>query len=140
VARCSSPTYVSTRSALLLVLLQLSARTASGEELIVPAERGAELFQQYCVLCHGDTGHGDGRAALLQKTRPSDLTRSTRSDAYKLQMIRNGGQSLGRSAGMPAWSQVLSAEDIENVVAFLRTLAQPAVAKEEATSQVIETR
>ena len=122
------------RHAALLLLLPLMAR-AGGEEAAQPAERGAVVFQQYCVLCHGEAGHGDGRAAQLQKTRPSDLTLSRRSDAYKARMIRDGGQALQRSANMPSWSQVLSAEQIDDVVAFLRTLVQPTVAREESSSK-----
>jgi mono/diheme cytochrome c family protein len=119
------------------MLLPLIACTALGEEPSDPAMRGAAVFQQYCVLCHGDAGHGDGRAAGLQKVRPSDLTRSKRSDAYKVRIITKGGAALDRSVSMPSWAQVLSEREIQDLVVFLRTLTRPAVVKKAAPAQVI---
>jgi len=84
--------------------------------------RGRELFQTYCVLCHGSTGKGDGRAAALQKVRPSDLTVSSRSDDYKLQIISDGGVAVKRSEGMPPWKSVLSREQMADVVVYLRAM------------------
>jgi cytochrome c oxidase cbb3-type subunit III len=87
--------------------------------------RGRELFQTYCVLCHGTAGKGDGRAASLQKVRPSDLTVSSRSDEYKLQIITNGGGALTRSESMPAWRTVLSEQQIAEIVVYLRAITKP---------------
>jgi mono/diheme cytochrome c family protein len=99
----------------------------SAEDLDAAAARGATVFEKYCTLCHGKTGHGDGRAARLQEARPADLTLSRRSDAYKLQIIRSGGAALQRSASMPAWSDALSEAEMRDVVAYLRTLVKSPV-------------
>lgn len=86
--------------------------------------RGRALFETYCVLCHGASGKGDGRAAGLQKVRPSDLTVSARTDDYKLQIISNGGGAMSRSEGMPPWKTVLTREQITDVVAYLRVMVE----------------
>jgi mono/diheme cytochrome c family protein len=38
------------------------------------AERGKELFSEYCTSCHGVSGKGDGPAASALKIPPADLT------------------------------------------------------------------
>jgi mono/diheme cytochrome c family protein len=88
----------------------------------VPQARGAAVFSAYCVLCHGPLGKGDGRAAALQPVPPADLTQSRRSGAYKLQIIREGGAALNRSSSMPAWREVLTAEQIADVAVYVSTL------------------
>ena len=80
------------------------------------------MFQKYCVLCHGDKADGNGAAASLHNPRPANLTISPYSDAYKENIIRNGGKALGRSAGMPPWGKELSDLEIESVIAYLQTL------------------
>jgi len=57
------------------------------------------------------------------KVPPANLTASIKSDAYKLEIISKGGKLMGRSSSMPAWLNVLSAEQIADVVAYLRTIA-----------------
>lgn len=106
----------------------LSSATANAADRDDAAsERGQKLFETYCVLCHGSAGKGDGRAATLQKVRPSDLTASSRSDDYKAQIISNGGAALKRSESMPPWKSVLSGEQIADVVVYLRSLVDHAV-------------
>lgn len=36
--------------------------------------RGVVVYQMRCAGCHGDSGHGDGRAAADGLARPVDLT------------------------------------------------------------------
>lgn len=84
--------------------------------------RGAAVFSTYCVLCHGQQGKGDGRAASLQGVPPSDLSKSSRSVEYRLRIIGGGGAAMNRSGSMPAWSEVLTSEQIADVAAYLVTL------------------
>jgi mono/diheme cytochrome c family protein len=104
------------------LLLSVPAHAADGNT--TPSARGRALFDTYCVLCHGSSGKGDGRAATLQKVRPSDLTASARSDDYKVQIISNGGASMNRSQSMPPWKTVLSQQQIADVVVYLRGIAE----------------
>ena len=98
----------------------ISAARAATDDL--PQMRGAAVFSTYCVLCHGPLGKGDGRAASLQQVPPADLTKSRRSVSYKLQIILDGGAALNRSSAMPAWREVLTAQQIAEVTAYLSTL------------------
>ena len=38
------------------------------------ASSGAQMFHEYCAVCHGDTGKGDGPAAKALKKSPANLT------------------------------------------------------------------
>jgi mono/diheme cytochrome c family protein len=89
------------------------------------ATRGERLYYAHCVECHGRDGRGSWRAALFL-LRPGDLTAPGRlaeqSDRYLFDLIKNGGSSLGRP-GMPSFGY-LSDDDIQAVVAYIRTLPQ----------------
>ena len=67
----------------------------SGDAAVI---RGSIAFRTYCVLCHGASGKGDGRAAKMYTPRPANLTVSPFNDKYKEMIIRGGGASVGRSA------------------------------------------
>lgn len=112
------------------LILALAASTLRAKESAVtpPASaeaavvRGGIAFRTYCVLCHGAQGKGDGRAARLYNPRPADLTISPFNDRYKEMIIRGGGPAVGRSKFMPPWGDELTAEQIQDVIAFLREL------------------
>jgi cytochrome c oxidase cbb3-type subunit III len=87
-----------------------------------PVQRGDVVFKTNCVLCHGVRGDGKGRAAPLFHPAPADLTLSDKPDEYKRRIIRMGGAALHRSQGMPAWGERLTNREIEDVVAYLRTI------------------
>lgn len=84
--------------------------------------RGRLAFQNYCVLCHGPEGRGDGRAAKLHNPRPFNLTTSTAPRYYIADMVRKGGEAMGRGKGMPPWGEQLTDEQVNDVLNFLFTL------------------
>jgi cytochrome c oxidase cbb3-type subunit 3 len=86
------------------------------------ASRGEVVFKTNCILCHGISGNGKGRAAHLFDPPPADLTRSNKNNDYKRMIITNGGESMGRSPAMPAWGEQLSPQEIGDAVNYLQTL------------------
>jgi cytochrome c1 len=84
--------------------------------------RGRLVFQNYCTLCHGPEGRGDGRAAKLHTPRPFNLTQSSAPRYYVADLIRQGGEALGRGKGMPPWGDQLTNEQLTDVLNFLFTL------------------
>lgn len=87
-----------------------------------PAQRGELVFKTNCILCHGVNGNGMGRASVFFDPPPADLTHSDKNDEYKRLIITLGGEAMGRSSVMPVWGQELSAKQIDDVVAFLRSI------------------
>ncbi len=84
--------------------------------------RGEVVFKTNCILCHGLMADGKGRAARIYDPPPANLTKSAKNDDYKRMIITGGGAAMGRSEFMPAWSDQLSEQEIEDVVAYLRTV------------------
>ena len=84
--------------------------------------RGGLVYANYCVTCHGINADGNGRAARLHTPRPANLRASDKNDSYIGLIVRKGGESLGRSAGMPPWGEELTDEQIGDVVAFVRSV------------------
>ncbi len=87
-----------------------------------PVKRGEAVFKTNCILCHGVKGDGKGRASVLYDPPPANLTKSDKNDEYKTLIITLGGEAMGRSGVMPIWEQQLSEQEIQDVVAFLRTI------------------
>ncbi len=87
-----------------------------------PVSRGEVVFKTNCVLCHGVNGDGKGRASVLYNPPPADLTRSDKNDQYKIMIITLGGATMGRSEIMPVWGEQISAQEIRDVVAYLKTI------------------
>ncbi len=91
--------------------------------------RGAIVFANYCINCHGVNADGGGRAARIYNPKPSNLRLSMMPDAYKKMIVQRGGKAVGRSEFMPPWGEELTHEQIGDVVNYLRMIAPPAAPK-----------
>jgi mono/diheme cytochrome c family protein len=92
--------------------------------------QGKRVFYQYCVWCHADaTPAGPSNRSNLTPVPPlldDGATLNAESDEYLENVITLGGSAVGKSAMMPPYGRTLSAEEIRSVIAFARTIAQPA--------------
>jgi mono/diheme cytochrome c family protein len=90
------------------------------------AEAGQAKFQQLCATCHGQTGQGDGPAAAALRPQPRDMSDSgwqaEVDDQYLMEVIRDGGPAVGLSPMMTPFGHALDEQEIENVIAYIRTL------------------
>ena len=90
-------------------------------------ERGREIYKTNCVVCHGETGKGDGPAARVLNPKPRDQSdsayMSTLSDQEIADVIRMGGALKGRPL-MPGHPNI-DGEDMNALVAYIRTLSAP---------------
>ena len=90
---------------------------------------GKRLYENLCVTCHGSAGRPDYSSPVVQAFDPmpadlSDPLFNSREPTGDWEMVvRHGGHALGLSAQMPAQGDVLSDEQIRNVVAYVKTLA-----------------
>jgi mono/diheme cytochrome c family protein len=100
----------------------------SGQALAGDADAGKAKFQQFCATCHGPAGAGDGPASAALRPKPRALNdadwQATVDDDYLKKVIAEGGAAVGLSPMMTPWGHALKGEDLENVVAFVRTLAK----------------
>ena len=75
---------------------------------------GKDLYREYCAVCHGTTGKGDGPAAAALKAPLSDLTQISRKNGGKfpelhVQQVINGeaeGPVAHGSKDMPVWGNI----------------------------------
>ena len=108
--------------ATLLLTLGLPAQSAD-------LEAGRKIFEEVCAACHGPTGRPDPSNPVVQALdpQPADLSdplfnsREPASDWHIV--VTHGGPALGLSAVMPGQKGTLKEEDIQNVVAYAKTLA-----------------
>ena len=112
--------------ALALVLAAGAPAFAQGD-----AKAGQAIYEQKCLLCHGDKGDGKGAGAEHLLPRPRDFTRGL----YKIRTTANKpptDQDLFKiitdgmpGTSMPPWA-VLPEKDRWNLVAYLKTFAADA--------------
>lgn len=88
-------------------------------------EAGKQVYAANCAACHGDEAMGDGPAAnsLNPKPQPLALEMEALKDDYLYWRIAEGGAFSPFTSAMPAWKSILSEDEIWQVVAFMRTLA-----------------
>jgi mono/diheme cytochrome c family protein len=93
-------------------------------------ERGKQTYGVYCANCHGPEGKGDGIAGQNLPIKPQNLTDgrilNALPDHFLARLIAHGGQEVGLSPLMPNFKPFLSDLQISEVVAYVRTLAEPA--------------
>ncbi len=90
---------------------------------------GKQVFTHYCQTCHGETGAGDGFNAFNLDPKPRDLSDPVfqkKSGADLADAIRRGGTGVGLSPLMPPWGRTLTAQQVEQVVLYVRSLKRPA--------------
>src|SRR6266508_588967 len=92
-------------------------------------ERGKQMYGQYCASCHGDAGKGDGPGGASLAVKPQDLSvgavMNPLPDGFLHRVIADGPQSVGLSALMPPFRPQLSDRQIGEIIAYVRTLAEP---------------
>jgi mono/diheme cytochrome c family protein len=98
----------------------------------VSVAAGAKLYAQYCQICHGKTGRGDGAGAASLKPKPRNfrepkqLKSTTDEDLFKV--ISKGGPALGLSPTMVGWGSILKEPQIRQLVAFVRSMIDSSAA------------
>jgi mono/diheme cytochrome c family protein len=95
---------------------------ASAPTNLARATPGQLVYQQNCIACHGEKGLGDGPGAGSLPVKPFDLTTHffQHDETFHFQTILNG------RGYMPAFGPRLSQDQIIDVVAYVRLLAQQA--------------
>ena len=87
-------------------------------------KRGAKVYKEYCMQCHGPQGQGDGPGAKGLDPKPAvhaDLPLSDYPEDYLYNLIFYGGKSVGKSPYMPDWGLTLSEQSLADVIAYLRS-------------------
>jgi mono/diheme cytochrome c family protein len=88
---------------------------------------GKQWYYVYCIACHGWGLQGDGPSASEVEPRPRVLTKgdymNNKSNLQLFTVIKGGGEAVNLSSSMPAWGNFLQDQDIWNVIAWIRMMA-----------------
>ncbi len=122
-------------SQMLLALAAVATLAIPGSALAAgDVEAGKATYMTNCQSCHGDTGKGDGPVGAVLQPSPRDFSKGdfkldtdsdgkSGTDADLANVIKKGGLAYGGSPLMAAWP-ALSDGDVDNLVAFIRSLKQ----------------
>jgi mono/diheme cytochrome c family protein len=83
---------------------------------------GLRLYQEYCQVCHGVEGDGDGIMTKLIGIMPMDHTNPNETSRLSnMDLVKSILDGKGRF--MPAWRGILSQSDVEALVSYIRLLS-----------------
>jgi mono/diheme cytochrome c family protein len=101
-----------------LVLCAIAASPARADD-------AKAVYTAKCASCHGDTGKGEGPAGKFLKPPPADFATALQgvADADIAKIIKEGGKAVGKSPTMPAFGSILTAEDVNELVEYVKGLA-----------------
>jgi mono/diheme cytochrome c family protein len=111
------------------VVMSLMVAAFSFAQTKADAKAGKAKYDVNCIGCHGATGKGDGAAAAALNPKPQDHTdgkiMNALTDKYLFDIIKDGGAAVKKAAFMPASNKKLNDQEIWDVVAYIRSLANP---------------
>jgi high-affinity iron transporter len=103
------------------VLLALAATRAAAAD---PAH-GKEIYDVRCSPCHGDTGAGDGPAAIALVPKPRNFREPTFWNGRTTQQLKLVVKQGRPGTMMSPFDGILSEAEIADVVAYVESFRPP---------------
>jgi mono/diheme cytochrome c family protein len=82
-------------------------------------QRGEKLYMKTCITCHGAKGDGQGPRAYFINPKPRVFTDPGIQAAFNRPLIYAAVENGRTGSEMPAWSKVLSKQEIADVSEFV---------------------
>ncbi len=120
-----------TGSIFIVCTVCLLLSSTATQVIAADAKQGSRIYNQYCIACHGAEGKGDGDRATNEQLDPRPRVHANGDymnmipDMRFFRVIKYGGRAMNFSHIMPQWQHILSDEDIIDVLAHIRSLADP---------------
>jgi mono/diheme cytochrome c family protein len=88
------------------------------------ADRGRAMYEGHCASCHGMNGDGNGPEAAALNPAPTNF-----QDVAVMGVLADSDLQRGILQGKPntamrGYGTILSPQDLEDVIAYLRSLSQ----------------
>lgn len=93
-------------------------------KLIGNPEKGKSVYKRSCSACHGNEGEGDGVLTKVYSLEPANHVNAKRMDKMSneamVKLVTKGGAGASM---MPGWKGILTKEEINDVVSYIRLLS-----------------
>jgi mono/diheme cytochrome c family protein len=104
----------------------LTTFAALGMALQASPDTGRVLYREWCSSCHGDDARGESRTSVRLEVPAADLASCEVSSAEPedlwVDIVSDGGESVGLSIDMPAFGEGATPEQIRAVVRYIKSL------------------
>lgn len=111
-----------------LMAVMAAGVTLSSNAMASNAYEGYQLYNTYCIFCHGAEGKGDGPLAkkLGKDVKPANLTDVSRmrkrSDKDLFRIIQGTADHAKINGKMPRWGLAIPGPQINSLVSYVRML------------------
>ena len=102
-------------------LLSVASAALSTPAFGADLAKGKSIYGDKCLKCHGEKGKGDGRKAADLEKKPADYTDKAKMAKFTDEDLKKAVKE-GKKP-MPAFGKKLSDEEIDGVIAYIRTFA-----------------
>lgn len=104
-----------------------------------PLNNGKEIYNNLCARCHGEQGNGNGTIATYLDPAPRDFTKAGFMNSKNQERLFSSIKSGVPGTSMPAWSKVLTEEEVKQVFDYAQQTFVKEPRKPLPTRQLIET-
>ena len=113
---------VFSESQVMALIAYLRFLGSTKHDLMGDPEVGLQLYQRYCQVCHGVEGDGDGIMTNLMGIMPMDHTNPNETNSLDNEELVESILD-GKGRYMPAWRGILTQNDVEALVSYIRLLS-----------------
>jgi len=97
----------------------------AGETLEQAINKGSDVYQTYCIGCHGQNQDGNGVNAASLNPKPRNLRDAPFMQAMSYQRIYTSVHKGVPGTAMPRWENTLSEDQMKNAIAYVLSLSAP---------------
>jgi mono/diheme cytochrome c family protein len=103
----------------------LNDQIGGGKSLTDNINSGQDLYQHYCIGCHGPNQDGAGPNAVNLNPAPRNLRNAPFMQAMSLQRIETSIHKGVPGTAMPRWENTLTDTQINELIVYVLSLSSP---------------
>jgi len=103
----------------------LNKAIGDGQPLAASISDGQELYQHYCIGCHGPNQDGAGPNAVNLNPAPRNLRNAPFMQAMSLQRMETSIHKGVPGTAMPRWENTLTDTQINELIIYVLSLTAP---------------
>lgn len=96
-----------------------------GQNIGQAIDKGSQVYQTYCIGCHGPNQDGNGVNAATLNPKPRNLRDAPFVQAMSYQRINTSIHKGVPGTAMPRWENTLTETEIKDVIAYVFSLTSP---------------